>query len=330
MSASDSIQMPEKAPCVLILIAGVCFALGVAFSPEFLFALGIMRDSITSNLEHVQATTFHEIRVIKGLLFVTGALLVAVIVWWRRLIQLTLLQSICDHSNRFYVPQQANKILNGSLAVVVLAMVLTFIHLVFGSRYWNPAVFVLLNTEDGLVENASALLFLACSLTSVLSISLVRNSASRKTVLILFTVGFFLCFGEEISWGQRVFGFGTPEFVKGANVQDEMNLHNMFGYFTDHLFFVAVLVYTVVFPVLQKLHPFWRSLFSVLGLPLPSLGLSIGFLMISLLQKKVIWHFLPASRPIYIKEIRELLTALGLLLLLFEYRRILAKVRDTG
>jgi hypothetical protein len=33
--------------------------------------------------------------------------------------------------------------------------------------------------------------------------------------------------GEEISWGQRLVGWTTPEALGGVNVQDETNLHNI-------------------------------------------------------------------------------------------------------
>lgn len=38
---------------------------------------------------------------------------------------------------------------------------------------------------------------------------------------------FIICAGEEISWGQRVFGYGTPESMVEENEQDEFNLHNL-------------------------------------------------------------------------------------------------------
>lgn len=38
---------------------------------------------------------------------------------------------------------------------------------------------------------------------------------------------FFICAGEEISWGQRLFGFATPESVREVNEQAEFNLHNL-------------------------------------------------------------------------------------------------------
>jgi hypothetical protein len=40
----------------------------------------------------------------------------------------------------------------------------------------------------------------------------------------------FACFvmaGEEVSWGQNVFGFAPPESVRAANAQEEFNLHNL-------------------------------------------------------------------------------------------------------
>ncbi|MDD8046815.1 MAG: hypothetical protein PHF14_10165 [Verrucomicrobiota bacterium] len=38
---------------------------------------------------------------------------------------------------------------------------------------------------------------------------------------------FFVCAGEEISWGQRVFGFETPDAMLEVNEQEEFNLHNL-------------------------------------------------------------------------------------------------------
>jgi hypothetical protein len=38
---------------------------------------------------------------------------------------------------------------------------------------------------------------------------------------------FIFGFGEEISWGQRMLLFETPEFVKEVNTQSEFNIHNL-------------------------------------------------------------------------------------------------------
>lgn len=51
----------------------------------------------------------------------------------------------------------------------------------------------------------------------------------KKTVLFFALLGMFLfvCAGEEVSWGQRIFGFGTPEAMEEVNEQNEFNLHNL-------------------------------------------------------------------------------------------------------
>jgi hypothetical protein len=51
----------------------------------------------------------------------------------------------------------------------------------------------------------------------------------RWSFAYLALLGFFCfaCAGEEISWGQRVFGFETPERVAARNEQNEFNLHNL-------------------------------------------------------------------------------------------------------
>ena len=43
---------------------------------------------------------------------------------------------------------------------------------------------------------------------------------------LLFSLFFFFFAMEEISWGQQLFGFSTPEFWRVRNAQDELTLHN--------------------------------------------------------------------------------------------------------
>ena len=37
----------------------------------------------------------------------------------------------------------------------------------------------------------------------------------------------FVFMGEEISWGQRMFNWSTPDALKEVNIQDETNIHNI-------------------------------------------------------------------------------------------------------
>jgi hypothetical protein len=44
---------------------------------------------------------------------------------------------------------------------------------------------------------------------------------------IALALGFFVFAMEEISWGQRILGFGTPAALEGVNQQDETTIHNL-------------------------------------------------------------------------------------------------------
>jgi hypothetical protein len=80
-----------------------------------------------------------------------------------------------------------------------------------------------LTEEDGLIEYAQAALFLVASV--VLLVAAVRRRTDVWCWLL--GIGFFLVAGEEVSWGQRIFGIDTPEGFKESNVQQEINLHNL-------------------------------------------------------------------------------------------------------
>jgi len=49
----------------------------------------------------------------------------------------------------------------------------------------------------------------------------------KRLLLLALAVLFFFGAGEEISWGQRIFGWGTPPEIAKENLQGETNLHNL-------------------------------------------------------------------------------------------------------
>ena len=44
---------------------------------------------------------------------------------------------------------------------------------------------------------------------------------------ILLALGLFFGFGEELSWGQRIFDVQSNDFFRKYNAQGETNLHNL-------------------------------------------------------------------------------------------------------
>lgn len=74
-------------------------------------------------------------------------------------------------------------------------------------------------TLGALAFLATALLFADGAKRALLS--------RRRFALAGLALFFFVAAGEELSWGQHLLGFDTPEGLKNANVQQEFNLHNL-------------------------------------------------------------------------------------------------------
>lgn len=90
-------------------------------------------------------------------------------------------------------------------------------------RYYNTMV-----KEDGPVEYLSALLFLVGSVVA-LKASLLAQDVQSKLFTGLFSAGLLFIALSEVSFGQRIFGWGTPEPLKAINIQDETTIHNIRG-----------------------------------------------------------------------------------------------------
>jgi len=70
--------------------------------------------------------------------------------------------------------------------------------------------------EDGLVENMQVVLYAAALVMSFLVARRLRAADEKgiAAMYLLLGVGFFFLVGEEVSWGQRVFGWITPETLR--------------------------------------------------------------------------------------------------------------------
>lgn len=123
--------------------------------------------------------------------------------------------------------------------------------------------------EDGFFESLTAVFAIISSLLCLISIY--YNNDYMPIKLILFAL-FFLFGMEEISWGQRIFGWNTPEVLLTINYQNETTIHNI-------------------------LNPYFQLLY-------PPFNLLLGFLILSSMKwrKKVAaWfkmekylHFIPS------------------------------------
>ena len=180
---------------------------------------------------------------------------------------------------------------------------LLLIPLFYLPSYISNDLLLKLSKEDSLYENASAIFFL---LTAIAFFIL----ATRPKLYIAFKNGskypqrkyfwllallFFFAFGEEISWGQRIFNFETPDAIKGNNIQEEFNFHNLKGFdgrseddgkdetgimalFAMHrLFYLAFLTYLLFIPIFYSMNAKFKSFIDKIHLPVPSIMLGVFF-----------------------------------------------------
>lgn len=182
--------------------------------------------------------------------------------------------------------------------------------------------------EDGFFEDESALWYLLASI-GFLYIYIKDKSTNnfglfktnKNIFFLLLGLLFFVAFGEEISWGQRIFNIATPESVKAVNRQGEFNIHNL-EYFSgregqekstlfllDRLFAIFWFSYCFLIPLLHKLSKKASNFFNTINLPIVPLSLGTLFLVNYILSRGIAYYG-DFSRRYRIVEIKEANTAL--------------------
>lgn len=96
----------------------------------------------------------------------------------------------------------------------------------FASYYLIRGAYPSLYIEDGFFESLTAVFAIVASLLCLISIYYNNDHALIKLVLFIL---FFLFGMEEISWGQRIFEWNTPDTLSTINYQNETNVHNFFN-----------------------------------------------------------------------------------------------------
>ncbi|KZY40374.1 hypothetical protein A3731_37500, partial [Roseovarius sp. HI0049] len=134
--------------------------------------------------------------------------------------------------------------------------------------------------EDRLVEYATALFLLVASGILVSNaLSLRAKGLTLAAILTaVYALLFFLGAGEEISWGQRIFGWESGEFFQENNKQKETNFHNLVvggTHLTKTIFgtglTAVILLYLIALPLLYPRVGLIRRLADRLAVPVPGL-----------------------------------------------------------
>lgn len=154
---------------------------------------------------------------------------------------------------------------------LVYLVLLVYIPLTYAVLAMGNKIIVATIPEDHLFEFIGAssllitsLLFLYGFRVARRSLEKTRMSLIKQMVYLGLAFLFFFGAGEEISWGQRIFGFRTPAPLTQANKQDELNLHNLSVFensqlFTaDRMFDAFWFVFAVLIPTVALLIPAFK------------------------------------------------------------------------
>ena len=85
--------------------------------------------------------------------------------------------------------------------------------------------------EDGAAENFQVLFFVLAWVLTFPVIGRLWKAGAKlfAAMYMVLCLGLFFIIGEEVSWGQRLFGWETSEEMKAINKQEETNIHNIEG-----------------------------------------------------------------------------------------------------
>ena len=197
------------------------------------------------------------------------------------------------------------KLKETEIKVVVLLLAICLIS--YFTSYLSRDSFLYYTREDGVFEYLTAVFFLitsVCFLMLFISRDRFRNeedksfyvSKKNRYFFLIMAFVFFFGAGEEISWGQRLIGFDTPDGIEKLNVQEEFNIHNLELFnikskdgvrktglgklFTmKQLFLGSFLVYLLIVPLLNSRLSIVRNLLQKMYVPIPPVWLGVVFIL---------------------------------------------------
>ncbi len=173
--------------------------------------------------------------------------------------------------------------------------IIVFVLMVFGVvmswidvRWFNEVYAI----EDGFIESLTvAGLLLVVFLSGRHAVKFASRRHWMFTAVMVFLCLFSLfAAGEEISWGQRIFGVESSDFFRKNNAQGETNLHNLVvggvkinKLLFSQLFTLAAALYLVGVPLLYRRNEAFRQWIDRSGIPVPRWYQTAGVVLVSVL-----------------------------------------------
>ena len=167
---------------------------------------------------------------------------------------------------------------------ILLGIVAAVLFLTLGIYFYSTEYFALIYArEDGFVEYGTALFLFVASFVLIMNARSLKARGARLALgcTLFYALLFFFAAGEEISWGQRIFGWETGETFQEINKQQETNVHNLivptpWGDFHlaktlfGPILTLIVLVYLAVLPLLYPRVGWIKLAANRIAVPVPS------------------------------------------------------------
>ena len=130
---------------------------------------------------------------------------------------------------------------------------------------------------EGFVEYFAAILF-GISALLMLIVAFANPDIWKRSLFVICGIILIVIAGEELSWGQQIFGFSTPDWLSNVNAQSETNFHNLTVLIEPMAWITEILAYYVVMVIFAAFYLNKNELF---GIRLPSIPLALGLLLIT-------------------------------------------------
>lgn len=126
----------------------------------------------------------------------------------------------------------------------------------FLAYFLRPDFYAWLETKEGPVEYATVVVLIPGIVAGWFAFKHRRSIAGRwiGPWMILGALALFYFAGEELSWGQHILKWDSPDLFKQVNRQEETNLHNMsslLGRKPKHLIEIWAIVCCIVVPLIR-------------------------------------------------------------------------------
>lgn len=194
--------------------------------------------------------------------------------------------------------------------------------------FLSPSLRSTLHSENGPHETLQFLIMVGAVLIAAKALSekKIRRSPWISGWFVAAFLGSFYVAGEEISWGQHIFEWSSPDFWKQINDQGETNLHNTSSWLDQKprlLLEIGVMAGGTIIPLLKRYRV--QSLpasFDPIYPPLYLMPVALIALILKLSDKKL--EFVEVAFFTRVSEVIELYVFYYVLLYLMHLRKKLA------